>query len=185
MQGMRHHRTAASAWLVSALALLALVGFPALAQGAVSPEYTDAPPQAVGDNGGSSGGSSAGTPARKSSTPGGGGSASSQAGGGNVSKSAGNNSSSNSGGTANADGGGGSGQQGSPANGTAEGKLGDAQNLGQSGSPTRSESDGGSSPLIPILIAIFVLAAISLAVVLIRQRRQRGTPGEPASSKAG
>jgi hypothetical protein len=187
---MRHHRTAASAWLVSALALLALVGFPALAQSAVAPEYTDAPPSATGNNngGGTSGGSSAETPAKKSSTPGGGGggSAPSETGSGSVSNTSGNNSSSNSGGAANAGGGGDSGQQGSPATPTAEGNLGDAQNLGQSGSPAQSESDdGGSSPLVPILIAIFVLAAISLAVVLIRQRRQRGTPGEPASSKAG
>jgi hypothetical protein len=47
------------------------------------------------------------------------------------------------------------------------------------GSPA-SESDDGSSPLVPILAAILVLAAISLAVVMIRQRRQSG-PATPAS----
>ena len=39
-----------------------------------------------------------------------------------------------------------------------------------------ADSDGGSSPLVPILIAIAVLAAISIGVVLYRQRRQ----GDPA-----
>jgi hypothetical protein len=52
---------------------------------------------------------------------------------------------------------------------------------------TTSQGDGGgSSPLIPILIAILILAAISLGVVWYRQRRQGGsgpaTP--PASQKA-
>jgi MYXO-CTERM domain-containing protein len=45
-----------------------------------------------------------------------------------------------------------------------------------------AEDDGGSSPLVPILIAIGVLAAISLGVVWFR--RQRSTPGDPVSSKA-
>ena len=56
---------------------------------------------------------------------------------------------------------------------------------------TPKSDDGGSSPLVPILIAIFVLAAITLAVVLIRQRRQgdssgegSGEPGAPASPEA-
>ena len=64
--------------------------------------------------------------------------------------------------------------------------MGSAQDLGQSGTAASSEADdGGSSPLIPVLIAIAVLAGISLAVVLIRQRRQGDdSPGEPASSKA-
>ena len=38
-----------------------------------------------------------------------------------------------------------------------------------------------SSPLVPILIAIVVLAAISIAVVIYRQKRQSdGQPGSPS-----
>ncbi len=48
-----------------------------------------------------------------------------------------------------------------------------------------STDDGGSSPLVPILIAIAVLAAISIAAVAIRQRRQRSDTGTPLSTKAG
>ena len=48
---------------------------------------------------------------------------------------------------------------------------------------TPASDDGGSSPLVPILIAILVLAAISLAVVMLRQRRQGG-PTAPVSQKA-
>jgi len=36
---------------------------------------------------------------------------------------------------------------------------------------TSAESDDGSSPLVPILIAVAVLAAISVGTVLYRQRR--------------
>jgi cobalamin biosynthesis Mg chelatase CobN len=50
--------------------------------------------------------------------------------------------------------------------------------------PTSSDS-GGSSPLVPILIVIAVLAAISIAVVTIRQRRQRDGSGPSLSTKAG
>jgi hypothetical protein len=44
------------------------------------------------------------------------------------------------------------------------------------------DQDEGSSPLIPILIAILVLAAVSAAVVLFRARRQ--SPGEPSAPRA-
>ena len=49
-----------------------------------------------------------------------------------------------------------------------------------------SHSDGGgSSPLVPILIAIAVLAAISIGVVIYRQRRQgSGGTGSPVSPNA-
>lgn len=40
-------------------------------------------------------------------------------------------------------------------------------------SAAQQGDDGGSSPLVPILIAIAVLAAISIAVVTMRQRRRR------------
>jgi hypothetical protein len=42
----------------------------------------------------------------------------------------------------------------------------------QIGEPKSSVSEsGGSSPLVPILIAVAVLAAISVGAVLVRQRR--------------
>lgn len=39
---------------------------------------------------------------------------------------------------------------------------------------TTSADDGSSSPLVPILIAVAVLAAISVGAVLYRQRRGGG-----------
>ena len=48
-----------------------------------------------------------------------------------------------------------------------------------------SADDGGSSPLVPILIAVAVLAAISIAALLIRQRRQRDGSSPSLSTKAG
>lgn len=48
----------------------------------------------------------------------------------------------------------------------------------------QTDSGGGSSPLVPILIAVAVLAAISVGYFLYRQRRQG--PGSSVSSpKAG
>jgi hypothetical protein len=46
-----------------------------------------------------------------------------------------------------------------------------------------SSDDDGSSPLVPILIAIAVLAAISAAAVTMRNKRQ-SKPGAPVSPKA-
>lgn len=78
---------------------------------------------------------------------------------------------------------------------TGQGKPGGSANQGPSKAAHPSETasgkhashtdDGGSSPLVPILIAIAVLAAISVAVVMIRQRRQRpGGPKPTASPEA-
>jgi hypothetical protein len=47
---------------------------------------------------------------------------------------------------------------------------------------TAASSDDGSSPLVPILIAIAVLAAISIGAYFYRQRRQ--DPGSPVSPNA-
>lgn len=58
---------------------------------------------------------------------------------------------------------------------------------GQSKPPvqtSKSDDGGGSSPLVPILIAIAVLAAISVAVVMAKQRRQRSGPTGSASPEA-
>lgn len=49
--------------------------------------------------------------------------------------------------------------------------------------PETASDGGSSSPLVPILIAIAALAAISIAAVVIRQRR-RGGPGSPVSPNA-
>lgn len=50
---------------------------------------------------------------------------------------------------------------------------------------TPKASDDGSSPLVPILIAVAVLAAISIGALLIRQRRQRDGSSPSLSTKAG
>jgi cobalamin biosynthesis Mg chelatase CobN len=70
----------------------------------------------------------------------------------------------------------------SPSGGTkaqgqsGKGAVGDGKPLGsdsvQIGEPKSTGSDsGGSSPLVPILIAVVVLAAISVGAVMMRQRR--------------
>jgi hypothetical protein len=46
-------------------------------------------------------------------------------------------------------------------------------------------ADDGSSPLVPILIGAAVLAAISIAALMIRQRRQRDGSSPSLSTKAG
>jgi hypothetical protein len=63
----------------------------------------------------------------------------------------------------------------------AGGGLSDAQSL-QAVNSAAGESDDGSSPLVPILIAVAVLAAISIGAYYYRQRRQ--DPGSPVSPKA-
>ena len=47
------------------------------------------------------------------------------------------------------------------------------------GHATSPNSSGGSSPVVPILIAVVVLAAISIGVVLYRQRKSGPGPDEP------
>ena len=47
-----------------------------------------------------------------------------------------------------------------------------------------SSTDDDSSPLVPILIALAVLAAISIGVVAMRRRRQETDPGAPTSPQA-
>ncbi len=57
-----------------------------------------------------------------------------------------------------------------------------AKEVTTKGTPA-SESSGGSSPLVPILIAIVVLAAISIGVVLYRQRKSGQGPGGRADGR--
>jgi hypothetical protein len=85
------------------------------------------------------------------------------------------------GGSAGKDGGTG---QGSPGNGSSGGQdvgLGQGTQVAN----TQAADDGGSSsPLVPILIAIAALAAISIGAFVIRQRRQRDGSGGQVSPKA-
>jgi hypothetical protein len=61
--------------------------------------------------------------------------------------------------------------QGSPEGGQGSGGKQAAPSPAPSPAPKPS-SDGGNSPLVPILIALAALAAISVGVFLVRQRRQ-------------
>jgi len=80
-------------------------------------------------------------------------------------------------------GGGSDGQKAKNGSQDAAGNINAAQPLAVTPA-AETESDGGSSPLVPILIAVAVLAAISIGYFFYRQRRQG--PGSPVSSpKAG
>lgn len=86
-------------------------------------------------------------------------------------------------------GGGSSGDKsGSPGGNAGQGgeKLGQSEALpGTASGQQASHSSGGSSPLVPILIAVAVLAAISIGALIYRQRRQgSGGSGSPVSPNA-
>lgn len=76
---------------------------------------------------------------------------------------------------------------GNKPNGGGQGENGLSGNtpVAHTGTP-HSSSSGGSSPVLPILIAVVVLAAISIGVVLYRQRKsgQGGSDGRVSSSNA-
>jgi cobalamin biosynthesis Mg chelatase CobN len=174
--------------LVSVIALaLTLFAVPAQAECTSSScvQYTDAVPKPEGQNTPSHPNSK--TPAKASKTGNGGGTAPSQ---GDSESSKGNedsdegdsSSKEGAGGVAGNDGGKPQGKPGGSANPEAKNA---AHSGGQkaSGVPTSNSSDdGSSSPLVPILIAIAVLAAISVAVVMIRQRRGPATPASPEAN---
>lgn len=73
---------------------------------------------------------------------------------------------------------------GSTANPQHGNKAGDAGSLGslEQVSSREGSDDDGSSPLLPILIAIALLAAVSVGVVVMRQRRRPGSNFEPKAS---
>jgi len=72
--------------------------------------------------------------------------------------------------------GGGTGQ-GNPGGSANSGSGAGVQHGGQNtGTPASQSSGGSSSPLVPILVGIAILAAISVGVVMYRQRRQRRGP---------
>jgi cobalamin biosynthesis Mg chelatase CobN len=71
--------------------------------------------------------------------------------------------------------------------GKPEGSISGAKEVPQTQSGTNASHSGGggSSPVVPILIAVAVLAAISIGVVLYRQRKsQGGSDGRVSSSNA-
>jgi cobalamin biosynthesis Mg chelatase CobN len=175
--------------LMSVVALLALACFPVLAHAEDSSgvQYSDSLPSPEGENqpvhhtkrppvakAADNGGASvptgkADSPNSDGSTEGSSEGESSSTGGGT-----GANGNNNGGGT-------GQGNQAGSANKAPDSQV---QQSGQNASvPVSKSSDSGSSPLVPILIAILVLAAISVAVVMIRQRRQGGPATPPATSQ--
>jgi cobalamin biosynthesis Mg chelatase CobN len=149
------------------LALLAWVCLPGLAQASSAGyEYKDAPPTATPPSesnlsGGSKSTSGIGSHAGSSSTDGSKGGNSSTAGKDSSPKGTGNEA----GGKA----GSGHDQENKPK-GSAH--PGTAKLTGAGTAP--GTDDGGSSPLIPILIAIAVLAAASVAYVVAKRRREKG-----------
>ena len=173
--------------LLSVLALLALASFPALAHaGSEIPEYeTEIPtstghkPPPVQGNTHPGGGTEPG--ANTSSSPGG--SNSNTSGSTETPESESSPGGSSSGGNNNSSTGSGGGTgQGNGGNGPTAQESGSS--VGGEQEVSNSTNSSSSSPLVPILIAVAVLAAISIGAVVIRQRRQRGGSGGEVSPKA-
>jgi cobalamin biosynthesis Mg chelatase CobN len=167
--------------------VLALACFPVLAQADSSgTQYSDAPPTATGGkepvpiDGGPS--------AKPSTTPSGGATAPQSSAGSNGSDNgeAAENASSEGSGVSGAGNDGGTGQQSSPEDQRQGASKSDKQPLQASPSQAKADSsgDGGSSPLLPIILAVVVLAGISVAALLMRQRHQRGNAPGSLSEKA-
>jgi cobalamin biosynthesis Mg chelatase CobN len=72
--------------------------------------------------------------------------------------------------------------QGNRGNGVAKGDSAAKPREGISPAATVETSDDGSSPLVPILIAVAVLAAISIGAVVARRRRGLGGSVSPKAS---
>jgi len=194
MTGVRRRQGRFSAHLLYALsvfALLAFASFPvAAAADSSNIQYSDAPPTATGKE------SVKETPAKTSKANGGSTNPSNTPG----SKEAHSPEEESPGSTqsksdavpvapSQGGGNGGSGPQSTQHTGSHGSKGGNgAQAGGQTAKPVAASKDKGSdsSPLVPILIAIAVLAAISIGAVMLRQRRQRGGGSTPSvSPKAG
>jgi cobalamin biosynthesis Mg chelatase CobN len=168
---------------MSVIALLALACFPVFAHAeCVSSscvQYTEAIPKAEG---GHTSSPHQKTPAKSSSTDNGGAVAPNKPNESEGSGDSGGSESSSNGGGAAANGNGGGTGQGKPA-GSANGKDQSlVQQANGKGTLASQSSDSGASPLIPILIGIVVLAAISVGAVMYRQRRQRRGPAASAPS---
>jgi cobalamin biosynthesis Mg chelatase CobN len=168
---------------LSVLALLALgCCLPVLAQAEDSSgiQYSDAPPTVTGKKA-----PSGQEPPASSSQANDGGSA--QSGGGSPGSPGGGSSaggsSSNSGDASGTAKGGDAAQQGSPGKGY-DGAIGPGKAAEGGTTASSSHGDGGSSPLVPILIAIAALAAISLGAVMYRRHRGASS-GSSVSPEAG
>jgi hypothetical protein len=187
MHGMRQSRGRLPGlvlFVLSVSALWASMLFPALAQAedASGIQYSEAPPTATGGHE-----KTHHEPSAKSSNSGGGATApkdsqqtNSSAGSGKGSDAG--RSSSNAGNSPQGSGNG----QGNPAGGSSGGEGSSPQQTDQQASAASAphESDSGSSPLVAILIAIAALAAISVAAVMLRAKRQRSDGGTPVSPEA-
>jgi cobalamin biosynthesis Mg chelatase CobN len=189
MLGTRRHLPDSSGHsirgLLSVLALLALACFVPVAQASAEDnagiEYRDAPPTATGNQIPGGGSEAPATNSKAHGTNATGGST-----GTNPSGEGSGGEHSGSGGVAGT-GAGGSGGNGS---GTGQGNAASAGSAGVGsaaaipGTQAASKEDGGSSPLVPILIAVAVLMAGAVATVVIRQRRQRRGPDAQVSPEA-
>jgi hypothetical protein len=177
------------ALLSSMLALLAFACFPVLAQaaGSAGAQYN---PGINGPGGHPEGGekiakkSESPKPTGGATAPPEGGSVSPESGGGSYTESPSSGSESEVAATAQkneSDTG-----QGKPEHGSTSGGKAKVQHAAPTSSkaPASDDGDDGSSPLLPILIAVLVLAAISVGAFLIRQRRRDGA-GRSLSTKAG
>ncbi|HEY8808826.1 MAG TPA: hypothetical protein VIM28_02290 [Solirubrobacterales bacterium] len=179
MFGMRQNLAPArggQVFALSVLVLLAMCCAPVLAQAASAGyQYSDAPPTVTG-----------GKPPSESNLSGGSNSTSGVgAHPGNANKSSGAKSPGGANGSqakSNGSGGGGNaaGQQGSLGNGSQKSPA-ETGKAKSTASPEPGSSGGGSSPLVPILIAIVLLAGGSIGYVLMKRRRQRKSPGSPDS----
>lgn len=77
------------------------------------------------------------------------------------------------------------GEGGQNGGGSGHAGVQKAKPISTLGEPAGHTEESSSSPLVPILIAIAVLAAISIGAFLYRQRRQGpDSPESPASPKA-
>lgn len=169
--------------LLSVLALLALACFPAFAhaEGSSVPEYETEVPTVTGHTTTSNHQHNNNPTAGSSSSGGNSGSGSGHSGGSGSGSSGGGSSTGQKNGTA---GNGGTSQSNQGNGSNVQSRTLAQGGTGQGQSPGSTSSGGSSSPLVPILIAIAVLAAISIGVVVFRQRRQGGDSGGSVSPKA-
>jgi len=195
MQGTRHRWARGLgrfSLVLSVFALSALTIFPALVQAedASGIQYSEAPPNPYGGHKPVHKPEAKDPPAHSSSDNGG---AAAPKGSGHSdssgSESSEEDSSSTAAGAPSGKGDGGTGQ-GNPGNGSKgtspDGSAAPVQHSGQAQNvtPASEESSSGSSPLVPILIAIGVLAAISIAFMMLRAKRQRPEGRQPVSPEA-
>jgi hypothetical protein len=150
----------------------------AQAEEATGPQYTPEVPEVPNEErtpqkGGGIGSDNGGGQAGASESPGGG------AGGG------GNDDPGSAGGTGTGQGNQASDKDGAgkgAGDGAAGGKISNSEKLALQSAPSAVADDDSSSPLVPILIAVAILAAISIGAFYYRQRRQ--DPDSPVSPKA-